>query len=452
MEESISLSLLGLVAVGLLVLANAFFVAAEFSLVSVRKTRIAELAARGEAGANAVQKAINNPDRVIAATQLGITLTSLALGWIGEPALGGLLYPLVALFPANIQDEVAHTISAVLAFTVITFLHVVAGELAPKSIALQNPERTSLFVASPILWIEWLFKPAIWALNGAGNALLRLVGVHPASGHELVHSVDELKMLVSESAESGVVKAEESEMLQAVFDFRDLVVRQVMVPRTEVIAVEADMPLQRVIELATETTLTKFPVYEDSLDQIIGMVHIKDLLSAVQSPECQGCTASQYMREPLFAPETLPVSQLLRLFRDNRQHIAIVLDEFGGTAGLATLEDLMEKIVGEVNDPFDEDNPGFQTLPDGSVLIDGLTLIDEVNEQLKLSLADDYYDTLGGYVMGRLGRIPRLNDSIEIDGLRIRVTEMDGMRVARVAITRPAPPAAAAEPAGAVRP
>ena len=212
------------------------------------------------------------------------------------------------------------------------------------------------------------------------------------------------------------------------------------------------MPLQRVIELATETTLTKFPVYEDSLDQIIGMVHIKDLLSAVQSPECQGCTASQYMREPLFAPETLPVSQLLRLFRDNRQHIAIVLDEFGGTAGLATLEDLMEKIVGEVNDPFDEDNPGFQTLPDGSVLIDGLTLIDEVNEQLKLSLADDYYDTLGGYVMGRLGRIPRLNDSIEIDGLRIRVTEMDGMRVARVAITRPAPPAAAAEPAGAVRP
>jgi CBS domain containing-hemolysin-like protein len=448
MEESLSFSLLGLVAVGLLVLANAFFVAAEFSLVSVRKTRIAELAARGEAGANAVQKAINNPDRVIAATQLGITLTSLSLGWIGEPALGNLLYPVVSLFPANIQANVAHTISAVLAFTLITFLHVVAGELAPKSIALQNPERTSLFVASPILWIERLFKPAIWALNGAGNILLHLMGVQPASGHELVHSVEELKMLVSESAESGVVKAEEGEMLQAVFGFRNLVVRQVMVPRTEVVAVEADTPLTRIVELATETTFTKFPVYEESLDQVLGVVHIKDILLAVQSPDCEQCTARQYMREPLFAPETLGVSDVLRLFRVNRQHIAIVLDEFGGTAGLATLEDLLEEIVGEVNDPFDENPPGFQTLPDGSVLIDGLTLIDDVNEQLGLELSESYYDTIGGYVMGRLGRIPRLNDTVEIEGVRLRVAEMDGMRVARVTLT-PAPAAPATGQDGA---
>ena len=435
-ESSISLSLLGLVGVVLLVLANAFFVAAEFSLVSVRRTRVTELVERGEAGAEAVQKAIHNPDRVIAATQLGITLTSLSLGWVGEPALSHLLEPVVALFPPFLRAGVSHTISAVLAFMLITFLHVVAGELAPKSIALQNPERTAMVVATPILWVERIFKPAIWILNGAGNGLLRLIGIHPAAGHELVHSVEELKMLVTESAESGVVKEDESEMLQAVFDFRDLVLRQVMIPRTEVIAVEADAPIDEIIQLATQTTFSKFPVYEENLDQIIGIVHIKDLLKPMQAQTCSGCQARQFMREPLYAPETLPVSELLRLFRDNRQHLAIVMDEYGGTAGLVTLEDLLEEIVGEVNDPFDRTKPGFQTLPDGSILVDGLNLIEDVNAQLDLQLHESYYDTIGGYVMGRLGRIPRLNDAVEDEGVRIQVQEMVGMRVARVTLTR----------------
>ena len=204
MEGTLTLDLLGLVVVGILVLANAFFVAAEFSLVSVRRTRIAELVENGVASAASVQEAIDNPDRVIAATQLGITLSSLALGWIGEPALSHLLLPVVQLFPAEIQTEVSHTISAALAFSVITFLHVVVGELMPKSVALQDPERTSLFVAKPTLVTEKIFKPAIWALNGTGNTLLRLLGVQPASGHELVHSVEELKMLVRASTEGGV--------------------------------------------------------------------------------------------------------------------------------------------------------------------------------------------------------------------------------------------------------
>jgi CBS domain containing-hemolysin-like protein len=209
-----------------------------------------------------------------------------------------------------------------------------------------------------------------------------------------------------------------------------------MVPRTEVTAVEAEASLEEIIRLTTESTYTKLPVYEESLDQVIGIVHVKDLLKAMQGPDCEGCTARKLMREPLFVPETLPVSALLRRFRDHRQHSAIVMDEFGGTAGLVTLEDLLEEIVGEVSDMFDDAAPGFQTLPDGSILIDGLTLIEEVNEHLGLELVESYYDTIAGYVMGKLGRIPRLHDVVEGDGARIRVEEMDRLRVARVKLTR----------------
>jgi CBS domain containing-hemolysin-like protein len=446
MESPILIDILKLAAVVLLVLANGFFVAAEFSLVSVRRTRIAELVASGNTKAEAVQEAIHNPDRVIAATQLGITLASLGLGWLGEPALSHILYPIVSLFPITIQSDVSHSISAALAFIFITFMHVVVGELAPKSIALQDPERTSLFVARPTLLTEKIFKPAIWALNGTGNILLSLINIHPASGHELVHSVEELKMLVTASAEGGLVEAEESEMLHAVFDFGSLLARQIMIPRTEIIAVEADTPLNEIIGLISESTYTKFPVFEDNMDQILGIVHVKDLLSAMQSNDCSDCTARSLAREPIYVPETISVSALLRQFRDNRQHIAIVMDEYGGTAGLVTLEDLLEEIVGEVSDPFDIDIPEIQTQPDGSVLIDGLTLIEVVNEQLNLTLQDPDYDTIAGYVLGKLGRIPRRQDVIEADGVRMRVEEMDGMRIARLSLrpqdaTRaPAPP------------
>lgn len=436
MDQSAVYDLLGLVAIAVFVLSNSFFVAAEFSLVSVRRTRIAELAAHGEAGAISVQQALENPDRVIAATQLGITLSSLALGWAGEPALSHFIHPLVSLFPSIIQEELSHSISAVIAFALITFLHVVVGELAPKSIALQNPERTSLVVAGPTLFTEKIFKPAIWVLNGAGNGLLKLVGIQPASGHQLVHSVEELKMIVSASADEGVVRADEREMLNAIFDFGELIIRQVIVPRTEVVAVEADTPLEEIINLVTQTTYTKFPVYEDSLDQVIGIVHMRELLTAMQTGDCQNCVARDFVREPLYIPETLPVSVLLRLFRDKRQHMAIVLDEFGGTAGIATLQDLLEEIVGEVSDLFDESIPGFQTLPDGSILIDGLTQIEDVNQHLGLKLVEPYYDTIAGYVMGKLGRIPRKNDIVEGDGIRLKVVEMDGLRVARVSLTR----------------
>jgi CBS domain containing-hemolysin-like protein len=436
MDNLIYSDILKLIAVALLVMANALFVAAEFSLVSVRKTRISELVSRGNLAAKAVEKAINNPDKVIATTQLGITLSSLGLGWLGEPALAHLILPVVQLFPAQLQEGVSHAISAAIAFILITFLHVVIGELTPKSIALQDPEKTSLFVARPTLWTEALFKPAIWALNGTGNALLRLVGVKPASGHELVHSVEELRMIVTASTEGGAVEADESEMLQAVFDFRDMIVRQVMVPRTEIVAVEADMPLNEIITLTSTSTYTKFPVYDDSLDQILGIVHVKDLLVAMQDAECHDCTARRFTRDAIFVPETISVRSLLSQFRDNRLHIAIVLDEFGGTAGLVTLEDLLEELVGEVSDPFDAADPAFQVQPDGSYSIDGLTLIEEVNHRLNLNLEDPDYDTIAGFTLGKLEHIPKKDEVVEYGGILFRIEEMDGLRIARISIRK----------------
>ena len=425
--------LLRLVAVVLLVLANAFFVAAEFALVGVRRTRIAELVAKGNISARSVERAIADPDRFIAATQLGITLASLGLGWIGEPALSHLLEPLINLFPASIEAELSHSLSAGLAFALITFLHVVIGELAPKSVALQNPERTSLLVARPTLWVEWIFRPAIWLLNGAGNALLRLFKIEPASGHELVHSVEELKMLVSASAGSGVVEDEAEEMLRAVFDFGETLVRLVMIPRTEMIAIPVDSSLEEALQVAIEHQYTKLPVYGEDLDQVLGVLNLKDLLNAMNSERDETKTARELMREAIFIPETAKVGALLKLFRVRQRHIAIVLDEYGGTAGLVTLADLLEEIVGEVGDPFDQE-PEVLPLPDGSSLIDGLMPIDDFNERFNLNLHDPYYDTIAGYMLGRLGRLAKVGDTIIVEGVRLRVEAMDGLRIARISL------------------
>jgi CBS domain containing-hemolysin-like protein len=433
MESFVLSDGLRLIAVLLLVLANGFFVAAEFALVSVRKTRISELITQGNASAEWVRRALEDPDRFIAATQLGITLASLGLGWIGEPALGKLLLPIINLFPAAIEEELSHSLSAGFAFAIITFLHVVIGELAPKSIALQNPERTSLLVAQPTVITEWVFKPAIWLLNGTGNALLKLLGYEPAKAHELVHSPEEIKMLATASAETGIVKDSEEEMVHAVFEFGDMLVRHVMVPRTEMIAIQANTVLEEMIKVTIQYPFTKLPVYEDSLDHVIGVVHLKDLVRAIHGEENSKKNARDLMREAIFIPETARLDDLLNRFRVRKRHIAIVLDEYGGTAGVVTLEDLLEEIVGEVSDPFD-DEPEISPLPDGSSSVDGLTLIDEVNEHFNFDLSDPNYDTIAGYILGQLGRMAQVGDAISIDGAMMRVTAMDGLRVARISI------------------
>src|SRR3990172_13319059 len=280
MQSPLLSELLEIGSVLLLIAINGFFVATEFALVSVRRTRIEELVRVGNQAARWAQQAIRNLDRSIAATQLGITMAGLALGWVAEPALSGLLLPIVRLFPAEISDQVSRAVSAGLAFALVTFLTVVVGELTPKSIALRHRERTALLVGRPIVLLGWIFRPATWALTASANRILRLIRVPPARGQELVHSVDELKMLVAASAEGGVVEADEEDMLHAVFDFGELLVRQVMVPRTEMVAARADAPLEELITLALRHPYTRYPVYEESLDQVLGVVHLRDLMRA----------------------------------------------------------------------------------------------------------------------------------------------------------------------------
>ena len=414
------------------ILTNAFFVIAEYALVTVRKTRLEELDQQGNRAAWWAKRALSDPVRLIATVQLGVTLSGLALGWIGEPALADLLDQLFG----NILPSVEKRLASGLAFGVITFLLVVFGELVPKAVALRYAEQAALVLAAPLVYLQKVFQPFVWILNGSANFLLNFLGIRAGNQQESALSVEELRMMIAASTEQGVFQEEQGEMVEAIFDLGQQLVRQVMIPRTEMVAVEAETTLPQIIQLTSESGYTKFPVYDDSLDQIIGIVHLKDLLPAMLSPERQDLTARMLAREALFVPETLTVRDLLKRFRTARQHIAIVMDEFGGTGGLVTLEDLMEEIVGEVSDPFDRTAPAFIVQPDGSILIDGMTLIEDVNERLGLDLSDPHYDTIAGFVLGKLGRIPQVNDTVESNGVRIRVDAMDGLRVARLVLER----------------
>jgi len=418
------------------ILTNAFFVIAEYALVTVRKTRLEELDQQGNQAAWWAKRALSDPVRLIATVQLGVTLSGLALGWIGEPALADLLDQLFGNILPSVEKRLASGLASGLAFGVITFLLVVFGELVPKAVALRYAEQAALVLAAPLVYLQKVFQPFVWILNGSANFLLNFLGIRAGNQQESALSVEELRMMIAASTEQGVFQEEQGEMVEAIFDLGQQLVRQVMIPRTEMVAVEAETTLPQIIQLTSESGYTKFPVYDDSLDQIIGIVHLKDLLPAMLSPERQDLTARMLAREALFVPETLTVRDLLKRFRTARQHIAIVMDEFGGTGGLVTLEDLMEEIVGEVSDPFDRTAPAFIVQPDGSILIDGMTLIEDVNERLGLDLSDPHYDTIAGFVLGKLGRIPQVNDTVESNGVRIRVDAMDGLRVARLVLER----------------
>jgi CBS domain containing-hemolysin-like protein len=417
---------------------NAFFVAAEYAIVRVRKTRLDELAKQGVGGARAAQQIVGDMDRYIAATQLGITMAGIGLGWVGEPVLTAALTRLLDLPLQSVDEAVRRTLSAILSFLLVTFVSVVVSELVPKTITIKYPERIALAVSRIVLVIGALARPFIWALNGAAALILRLLGIRDVKGSEAGYSVQELKLLVAASEESGVLEDTEREMLHAVFDFGDLTARELMVPRTEMVAIHADAPLHDLIHLAIKHPFSRFPVYEGDLDHIIGVAHVKDLVR-VQHDERRTATIRGLMREALFVPDTIRLDNLLKQFRAKKQRLAIVLDEYGGTAGLVTLEDLIEQLIGEVQDPFDKSAPEIQRLPDGSALLDGLALIETVNETLGLNLKDEYYDTIAGFVLGRLGRMAKVGDVVETDGLRLRVEALDGLRIARISLS-PAKP------------
>ncbi len=430
-----------------LIALNGFFVSVEFAAVASRRHRIEVLAKEGSKAARIVQHWLESPaarDRLIAASQLGITIVSLALGAVGEKAFEGVLagwFERVS-FPASWRfvQAVLPGLPLLLSLTIVTGFHVVLGEQVPKVATLRNPEAFALRAAYPMRLFEQTFRWFVDLLDGATRFTLRVLGLEAADVHGTHLSVEELKVLVEEGEKSGALPAG-GEMLRAVLDFSELMVRQVMVPHTEIVAVTADTPLPQTIVLFSHHALTKFPVYEDDLDNIIGILHIKDVVRLWGTAEFEQRTARDLAREPLFVPETLPVIEVLRRFRETRQHIAIVVNEYGGTEGLVTLEDLLEEIVGEVSDPFDRAAPEVEILEDGSALVDGRALLEEVNEALHLDLQTPHYDTIAGFVLDRLGRIPAVGDAVEEDGVRLTVVAMDGLRIVRIKVERRPPPA-----------
>ncbi len=434
MELSVAGVLWRLAGVMALVFANGFFVAAEFSIVTVRKTRIDQLMAEGHRGARAVRRAVTDPDSYIAATQLGITMASIGLGWIGEPALASMVQPLVAFLPMTIAEATAHTLAVAIAFALITALHIVLGELAPKTIALERAETTALLVVKP----TELFMKALWPfirlLNGTGRAVVNLLGMRP-SGHALVHSQEELKMLVTASQEAGVLEEQEEQMLHRVFGFADLTASQVMVPRTELAAIDADAPREKAVELIGSSGYARLPVYRKNLDNVIGILYVTDLVKALTTGQTDVHPAS-LAREALTVPETLGADDLLAAIRRRGVREAIVIDEYGGTAGFVTFDSLMERIVGDLSGSAGGGGK-IRLQADGSADIDGLALVPDVNEQFGLAIDEDTYTTIGGYVLGRIGKRARVGDTLDVDGRKLRVTALDGLRVARVWLSKP---------------
>ena len=431
---------LGLITVVILVLLNGFFVAAEFALVSVRRTRIDQLVNEGSARARLVQGALVHLDTYIAATQLGITMASLALGFLGEPAIAHLLEPLFEQFlPTQGAYFTAHGVALVIAFSIATALHIVLGELAPKSIALQRAESTALWVTAPLDIFLKVFRPFIAVLNGIGNAVVRMIGLQPAGGHAAVHSVEELELLVHSSREAGLLQEQQERMVEGVFDFGERRAGQVMTPRTEMDAVPVSIGLGELARHAADARHSRLPVYDGDRDHIIGVVHVKDVLQTLER-RTQGkpFDLRMIMRRVPFVPQSLPLDRVMAELRRQKSHLAIVVDEFGGTAGIVTMEDLLEEIVGDVADEFDPTHEAIEQLPDGSVTLDGLLAIDEVAERFGLGVDEPFYETLGGYIFGQLQRAPKVGDTVRVPSDRLlRVEELDGLRVARVRLLPP---------------
>jgi magnesium and cobalt exporter, CNNM family len=437
MEHSLAGIFWRLAGVLALVFANGFFVASEFAIVTVRKTRIDQLIAEGSRSARAVRRAIPDPSSYIAATQLGITMASLGLGWIGEPALAVLIQPLFKSLPVGVAEATAHSLAVAIAFVLITALHITLGELTPKTIALQRAETTALLIVKPTELFMRALWPFISLLNGAGRFITGLIGVRAAEGHAMVHSEEELKMLVTASQEAGVLEEQEEQMLHRVFDFADLTAGQAMVPRTELIAIAGDTSGDALLEQIGRGGYSVFPVYKTDMDNVVGILHAIDVIKAMAAGR-KNVGAAEIAREALTVPETMPADDLLAAFRRRGVREALVIDEYGGTAGLVTFEWLMELIVGNVG----TGGAGkISVAADGSAEIDGLTLVPDVNEQFGLHIDEDTYTTIGGYVMGRIGRRAHVGEAIEVEDRIMRVVATDALRVSRVWLSTPMTPA-----------
>jgi len=418
-----------ILAIFLLVLGNAIFVAAEYALVTARRGRLEPDAERGSASAKAALKLMDNPVSFISTVQIGITVFGIALGSVGEPLLSSYFNPYVS-------NGLAYALS----FLILTYLSVALGELVPKSIALQKAEALAKAFALPLGLLQRVTAPFVWALRVFANGITLLFGVRPAPAGELAHTEEDIRHIVAGAEEAGVIATTEEEMLYKVFDFADKEVHEVMVPRPQVVAIKADLASEEALAALLESPYTRYPVYRDSLDEIIGVLHVRDLFTALHDRGIAQVELEQLLRPVYIVPETKDLAALLAEFRKQNQHLAVVVDEYGAMQGIVTLEDLLEEIVGEIEDEFDLPDESVERIDDTHIRIDGTFPIDDFNEQFGTDIEIEDFHTMAGFVFGRLGRAPEVGDEVRNDGLVLAVVEIEGSRIQRLEVEFPGPP------------
>jgi len=428
-SDGIGSIVFNLFVISFLVLLNGLFVAAEFAIVKVRASRLTQLVNEGSRRARFAQRVTSNMDAYLSACQLGITLASLGLGWVGEPMIAKMIEPALSVF--RIPEAVIHTIAFAIAFSIITVLHIVLGELAPKSFAIQKAETASLWLSPPLMFFYKVTYPAIWVLNHLSNFVLKLFGLQPASEHEQAHTEEEIRILVNESQKSGLIDHNERVLFDNVFQFSDRLAREAMLPRTSMVVLFSDISLDENMKTVRETRHTRYPVARGDKDNIIGFVHVTDLYNQAHKSGEKDLEA--ITRKILTVPESMELSHVLRLMQKKCNQMAVVADEYGGTAGLLTLEDILEEIVGDIQDEFDNEQPVVQTLEKG-YSIDGRMLIEDVNNLLKIDIPNDEVDTIGGWMHMKLEEKAAEGQRAEHDGIAFEITEMDRKRIARIKI------------------
>jgi len=422
-----------IIAIAILLVLNAFFVATEFALVRSRRTRLEAMARAGDRLARVALRATGNLPRLLSASQLGITVASLALGALAEDTLGDHVESWLSGAPFTLRVAVRVGIASAIAITIVTYLHVVFGELAPRSVALAHPERFARILAPALTGFETVVRPFTIVLNASAELVLRIMGQRPHALEEAVHSPEELRILVEQSEEGGVLEATDADMIEGVFEFSEKNAREVMTPRTEIDALPIDASLDETLEVIEETQRSRYPVYEETIDNIVGLVLAKDLLPILRHPPTD-FSLRAIMRPVHVVPGSREVEEVLADFKRLKEHMAIVLDEYGGTAGVVTMEDLLEEIVGEILDEYDEPPDAPEREGPDIVVVAGSTHISELNERFGLSVPDQDYTTIGGFVFGALGRLPIVGDRITAGNAVFSVREMDGRRIESLAI------------------
>jgi len=429
------LDIFNLVIIAILVALTAFFVASEFAIIRVRSSRIDQLIEEGNKNAFAVKKVTSNLDEYLSACQLGITVTALGIGWIGEETIQHLLSPL--LYVIHIPEAAITILSFSLAFSIITFIHVVIGELAPKTFAIHKAEQISLWAATPLILFYKVLYPFIWLLNGSSRLITRTFGLKPASEHELAHSEEELRIIVSESYKNGEINQSEFKYVNNIFDFDDRIAKEIMVPRTEISSLEKTSTLDELLKLIQEEQFTRYPITDGDKDHIIGMINVKEIMTELlKSRDLTSKTLEPYIRPVIRVIETYPIQNLLLKMQKERIHMAILMDEYGGTSGLVTAEDIIEEIVGEIRDEFDNDEiPSIQKVKEGHYILDAKTLINEVNTLLHIEMDDEVMDTLGGWILTSNYEASE-GDTIIFDTYSFKILEMEDHHIKFVEVMK----------------